>query len=67
MNYIVGAAIWGEYMPEEFFNMTMTTPWIYSAIYNGFYVFISMGLCLVVEAMLFKSVRRFLTGEDLKE
>lgn len=66
VNYIVGATIWAEYMPETFFNMTMTTPWFYSAIYNGFYIFISMALCLVVEALLYKPLRRQLTGADLR-
>lgn len=66
VNYVVGATIWAEYMPEEFFNMTMTTPWIYSAIYNGFYIFISMALCVVVEVLLYRSVKKFMTGDDLK-
>ena len=38
VHYVVGATIWAEYMPESFFSMTMTTPWIYSALYNGFYM-----------------------------
>ena len=66
VNYIVGATIWAEYMPETFFNMTMTTPWFYSAIYNGFYVFISMALCLVIEALLYKPLKTYLTGADLR-
>lgn len=38
VHYVVGATIWAEYMPETFFKMTMTTPWIYSALYNGAYM-----------------------------
>ena len=37
VHYVVGATIWAEYMPETFFGMTMTTPWFYSALYNGAY------------------------------
>ena len=38
VHYVVGATVWGEYMPESFFGMTMTTPWIYSALYNICYM-----------------------------
>ena len=38
VHYVVGATIWANYMPEEFFGMTMTTPWLYSALYNGAYM-----------------------------
>ena len=27
VHYVVGATVWAEYMPENFFGMTMTTPW----------------------------------------
>ncbi len=65
VTYVVGATIWGEYMPETFFNMTMTTPWFYSAIYNGLYIGLCMVLCLVVEALISKPLHRYLTGADL--
>jgi thiamine transporter len=38
VHYVVGATIWAEWMPEEFFGMTMTTPWFYSLLYNGSYM-----------------------------
>lgn len=53
--WITGAVVWGEYMPERFLGMTMTSPWIYSALYNGCYIFASMVLCLVVEGILWKA------------
>ena len=28
VHYVVGATVWAEYMPETFFGMTMTTPWL---------------------------------------
>ena len=48
VHYVVGATIWAEYMPENFFGMTMTTPWFYSALYNGAYIL--PDLCLVLLA-----------------
>lgn len=65
VHYVVGATIWAEYMPEEFFGMTMTTPWVYSLLYNGFYMSIDTVLCLVVFALLMPSMGRYFRGEDL--
>ncbi|MBQ5799347.1 MAG: energy-coupled thiamine transporter ThiT [Oscillospiraceae bacterium] len=65
VHYVVGATIWAEYMPEEFFGMTMTTPWFYSLLYNGFYMVIDMILCLVVFAAGYKYLRKYFTGEDI--
>ena len=65
-HYVTGATIWGEWMPEEFFGMTMTTPWFYSFLYNGFYMFIDIALCLVIFGLLWKPMGKYLTGKDLK-
>lgn len=67
VHYVVGATIWAEYMPEEFFGMTMTTPWIYSALYNGAYMLPDLVLILVVYVLLCKTpLVKYLKGEDLK-
>ena len=65
VHYVVGATIWAEYMPETFFGMTMTTPWFYSLLYNGFYMVIDAVLCVVVFALLLRPMRRYFLGEDL--
>ena len=31
---VTGAWIWGEWMPEEFMGLPMTSPWLYSFLYN---------------------------------
>lgn len=64
--YVVGAVVWGEYMPDRFFGMTMTSPWIYSALYNGSYLLVNMVLCLVVGVLLWKPLGKYIRGEDLK-
>ncbi len=67
VHYVVGATIWAEYMPEEFFGMTMTTPWIYSALYNGAYMLPDLVIILVVYVLLCKTpLAVYLKGEDLK-
>lgn len=65
--YVVGATVWASSMPEEFFGMTMTTPWFYSALYNGSYMLIDLLLCLLVSALLWKPVGAYFRGEDLKK
>ena len=65
VHYVVGATIWAAYMPEEFFGMTMTTPWFYSALYNGSYMLIDMVLCLVAAWFLYRYMGKYVRGEDL--
>ena len=67
MHYVVGATVWAEYMPETFFNMTMTSPWIYSALYNGSYMLVDMVIILVIGALLWKPLGKYLRGEDLQK
>ena len=66
VHYVVGATVWAEYMPETFFGMTMTTPWFYSALYNGGYMAVDMALCLLIGALLWKPLGKYIRGEDLK-
>ena len=66
VHYVVGATIWAEYMPEMFFGMTMTTPWFYSALYNGAYMLPDMAMILIVGVLLVKTpARKYLLGQDL--
>ena len=58
VHYVVGATIWAEYMPEQFFGMTMTTPWFYSALYNGFYMVIDCAAILFIGFLLSKTPAR---------
>ena len=66
VHYVVGATIWAEYMPEAFFGMTMTTPWVYSALYNGAYMLPDLCLILAVYGLLCKTpLVKYLKGQDL--
>ena len=66
VHYVVGATVWAEYMPETFFNMTMTSPWIYSALYNAAYMLPDMVIILVVGVILMKTpAKKYLLGQDL--
>ena len=67
VHYVVGATVWAEYMPETFFNMTMTTPWIYSALYNGAYMLPDAVLIIAVYFLLCKTpLAAYFKGSDLK-
>lgn len=65
VHYVVGATIWASYMPEEFFGMTMTTPWFYSALYNGFYMVIDWAAILLIGYLLtLTPAKKFLRPHD---
>lgn len=53
IHYISGVTIYAVYMPERFLELTMTTPWFYSLLYNGTYMsantVIAVVLCLLLE------------------
>ena len=60
-NYLAGATLWASQMPEEFFGMTMTTPWFYSALYNGFYAVLNLLIVWVVFFLMRRTaLRRYL-------
>ena len=60
VHYVVGATVWASSMPETFFGMTMTTPWLYSALYNGSYMLLDMILILVIGAIAMKPMQKFI-------
>ena len=66
VHYVVGATVWAAYMPEEFFGMTMHTPWFYSLLYNLAYMLPNIVICLVVFAILNKPLGKYFRGEDLR-
>ena len=64
-HYVVGATIWAEYMPETFFKMTMTSPWIYSALYNGAYMLPDMVMVMVLGFVLLRTpVGAYMRGKN---
>ena len=67
VHWVVGATVWAMYMPDAFFGMTMTSPWLYSLLYNGFYMLIDTLLCLVIFALLFRPMHQYVTGADLRK
>ncbi len=63
-HYVTGVWIWDEWMPEKFFGLTMTSPWIYSALYNGWYMLAETVITVVVALIVNKNVKGFFSRVD---
>ena len=65
VHYVVGDTIWAEYMPETFFGLTMHSPWFYSLLYNLAYMLPNIAITLVVFAIAYKPLNKYLTAADI--
>lgn len=65
VHYLVGATVWAQYMPENFLGLQMTSPWIYSALYNGVYMIPNIALAVLVTGLMYLPLGRQLRGEDI--
>lgn len=66
VHLVIGAVVWGKYMPDEFFGMTMTNEWFYSFLYNGSYMLPDMVLITVITAIMYRPLRKYMRGDDLR-
>ena len=65
VHYVVGATIWAAYMPDTVFGMTMTSPWIYSLLYNIAYMGPNIIITLVIFGLLYVPMKKYLLGQDI--
>ncbi len=65
VHYMVGATIWAAYMPDTFFGMTMTSPWIYSLLYNIAYMGPNIIITLVIFGLLYVPMKKYMLGQDI--
>lgn len=67
IHYISGVTVYAKWMPEEFMGMAMTSPYVYSALYNGGYMLPNTILAAAVCLALAKAapIRSWLDGRDL--
>ena len=68
VHYISGVTVYAQWMPEDFLGMTMTSVWVYSALYNFFYMIPSTIITVVAVLALSRAsaIRKWLEGSDLK-
>ena len=64
---VAGAWIWGEWMPDEYMGMAMTNPWIYSALYNGWYMLAELVITMIVAMLIYKPLEKYFRGAPLKK
>ncbi|MEG1633537.1 MAG: energy-coupled thiamine transporter ThiT [Oscillospiraceae bacterium] len=65
VHYISGVTIYAIAVPTEIFSMTLTSPWVFSLIYNGSYMLVDTLLCLLVFALLYKPLDKYLQAKDI--
>jgi len=58
IHFISGVTIYAEWMPEKFMNMTMTSPAIYSILYNGTYMVPNTVIAVLVMALAAKPLKK---------
>ena len=58
IHFISGATVYAQWMPEEFMNLKMGSPIVYSILYNGTYMLPNTIICVVVMAILAKPLRK---------
>lgn len=66
VHYVVGATIWAAYMPDTYFGMTMTSPWIYSLLYNIAYMGPNIVITLVIFGLLYVPMKKYMLGQDIR-
>ncbi len=68
IHYLSGITVYARYMPKEFMGLPMTSPFLYSALYNGGYMLpntiLAVAACLLLSRV--KPIRRWLGGENLR-
>ena len=65
VHFISGITIYAIAAPTELFEMTFTSPWMYSLAYNGSYMLIDMALCLAIFGLLYRPMKKYFMGYDL--
>ena len=58
IHFISGVTIYAQYMPEEFMNMVMVSPTVYSVLYNGTYMLPNTILAVAICAALKKPMEK---------
>ena len=63
-HFVTGVWIWKELMPETFFGMTMTSPALYSALYNGWYMLVELIITLIVAMLVYKPLEGYFENKE---
>ena len=61
IHYLSGVTVYAQYMPEVFMERTMTSPAVYSLLYNGSYMLPNTVLAIALCCFLEKPLRKWLS------
>ena len=59
VHFISGITNYAILAPTELFNITFTSPWMYSLVYNISYVGIDLILCLIIFGLLYRPLKKY--------
>ena len=65
IHFISGVTIYRIVAPVEFLNRSYSDPALYSLVYNGSYMLPNTLIALILAAVLYRPLRRYLTAADL--
>ena len=65
IHYISGVTVYKILAPTEFLNWTFSSPALYSLVYNGSYMLPNTIIALVLAAVLYKPLKKYILGQDL--
>ena len=66
VHFVSGVTIYRIVAPTEFLNRTYSSPALYSLIYNGSYMLPNTLIALVLAAVLYRPLRRYILAEDIR-
>lgn len=58
VHFVSGVTVYAQYMPEEFLSFPMTSPVVYSILYNGTYMLPNTVLVVVISFLLIGVMRK---------
>lgn len=66
IHFISGITVYRILVPTQLLGLTFINPWIYSLVYNGWYIAIDLALCLVIFAALLRTpAKQYLKAVNL--
>ena len=66
IHYLSGITVYKIVAPTEFLNWTFSSPSLYSLVYNGSYMLPNTIISLVMAAVLYKPLKKYILGQDLR-
>ena len=65
VHYISGVTIYRILVPTEVLGISFANPHLYSLVYNGSYMLANTILALVISALLYVPLKKYILAQDL--